>query len=431
MTDPGPRPGQRVDLLVLGAIALAGTALLLLWRGHPAPLDRLWAEDGTAFLGVAVQGAFLRDLLLPSAGYAHVAARLAAEVVATFPPRSWAVLSATISAGVRVAVAVLTWFAVREHIPGRLWRYGLVVAVIVLPVGGLETLDNLANLHWFLVYAGVLSALWAPTTRGGQMVRCGTMALAILSDPLAMVLVPLVLLRAVQRRRVEEYVATAVVAVACAIQLSVVLVSSRVSFPGTSPAGYARGYVARVMFGSLSGVDLAAAVYPVSAVVVIVVIVGLALVLRGILVRGPQRLLTAVCAGISVALWVAMLRYVPLASLPDAVPGERLVVDLNSRYTLVCGLFYVTAVIAGMSAPVAAGVRRTIVRSASVALAAWFAVGVVTAVGDDYESSVPGWASAVGAAHQLCAADGFGVVEIPIEPDGWVMPVPCSRLTGG
>jgi hypothetical protein len=38
----------------------------------------------------------------------------------------------------------------------------LASAVVLLPVGGLEVLDNIANLHWFFTFA----AFWALLRRG-------------------------------------------------------------------------------------------------------------------------------------------------------------------------------------------------------------------------------------------------------------------------
>lgn len=420
---------HRVALLVL---ATAGLAALVLWRSTPSPMRRVWAEDGPIFLQAAILDSPWHNVLSPYAGYAHVVPRLVAEVVVALPPTSWAAAIALASAAIRVALVVVAWYATREHIPSAGWRYVLAIAALIMPVAQLETLDNLANLHWFLDWAAVLCAMWSPPTRRGAVVRCAVMALAVLCDPLAAaVVLPILVVRALRRRTTAELIALGVGLLASAIQFIVVLGAraQRAAHGDLTPLEMGRSYIGRVVFGAFSGSDLASAVYPVTVGFAAVTCLVLALTARGIVFRGPQRSLAAVCTATSVVLYVAVtFGLSDRAAALGMVPGAELVVGAMPRYTVVAALLLLTAVVSGAS--VVARDRRAAIAwwVCGGLLGAWYVVGVVTAVGDFELTSAPPWPVAVEAARVACVQGALGEISVPVEPAQWPVMVPCSML---
>jgi hypothetical protein len=147
--------------------------------------DRLWAEDGTVFLG---QGRQLRALMEPYGGYLHLVPRVLGAIGAWAPPRFWALFAvgaATVTLGV-LAGLVFAWAA---SVTGSRGAAGLVaLGMALVPALRFEVLGSIANLQWFLLCL----ALWAlliPPTRAPIASAGATLATA-LSTPLAVVLLP-------------------------------------------------------------------------------------------------------------------------------------------------------------------------------------------------------------------------------------------------
>lgn len=138
---------------------------------------------------------FVSTVFEPYAGYLHTLPRLCAELVSVLPVE-WAAAGLAISAAwLRAAVALIVFAAsggVLRSLPVRL---ALAALVIVLPAGNTETLNNVANVRWFLLYGVFWALLWRPPSRWQRVLAAVFVALSAASTPLAFFLAPIALLR--------------------------------------------------------------------------------------------------------------------------------------------------------------------------------------------------------------------------------------------
>ncbi|HEV8561758.1 MAG TPA: hypothetical protein VGR06_36010 [Actinophytocola sp.] len=158
-------------------------------------LNHVWAEDGARFLVDALREPLAANLVAPYGGYLHTVPRLVAELVSVLP-LSWAAVAIAIAVALlRTGVALLVFAASGGYLRAVPVRIGLAALVIVLPAGNSETLGNLANLHWFLLYGAFWAVLWRPASLGLNVLAAAVVLLAGLSSPLVFLLAPLALLR--------------------------------------------------------------------------------------------------------------------------------------------------------------------------------------------------------------------------------------------
>lgn len=194
---PPDRPGSdRPRLAWLTARRAAPLWLLLgtllqLVRGPGVPA---WAvvfgEDGGIFLTEALASPGWGSLLTPYQGYVQLAPRLLAEGTAMLS-LSAAAVSLSLSAALAVCLlSLFIYHASGALLRGRWARLAVAVVPVLLPAGA-EINASITNLHWYLDYA----CFWALASalRRPRMVAAAApvAALAVLSDPLAGLFLPL------------------------------------------------------------------------------------------------------------------------------------------------------------------------------------------------------------------------------------------------
>ncbi len=170
-------------------------AVVTLLRVGGGATATLYAEDGDVFLADALAKGPVEALLTPYNGYLHVVPRLLAEVVALAPVSQAATVAAVLSALVVGGLAALAARVVEATTASRWAAPAVAVLVVGLPLAQEEVLANLANLHWYLLFAAALCLVWVPPTRAWRATGTAVVALAVLSDPLALGLVPLAAVR--------------------------------------------------------------------------------------------------------------------------------------------------------------------------------------------------------------------------------------------
>lgn len=152
------RPRYWLLALVVGVAAAVVT-----WFRVPAySRNIMYAEDGM-FVQDWYDGSAPLGVFQPYAGYQHLLPRLLAWVVRTFTPiDAWALgttAAACVGLGLVAGLACLaSSYALRD--PLQVMAVGLVPALV--PIGGIEGLGNLANLHWYLLYLGFWVVLAQP-----------------------------------------------------------------------------------------------------------------------------------------------------------------------------------------------------------------------------------------------------------------------------
>ncbi len=156
-----PYARRWVAIVAYAVMFVAGTAIAL-FRVDPGTWNLLWAEDGKEFLQDAYDHPFVENLFRPYAGYMHLVPRLIAEPISVIVPADWAAIAFTVAASAVWSAAALAVFDfARGHVRHVAIRAGLWALILLFPVGGLEVAGNIANAHWFLIFA----AFWALAAR--------------------------------------------------------------------------------------------------------------------------------------------------------------------------------------------------------------------------------------------------------------------------
>ncbi|WP_112269664.1 hypothetical protein [Lentzea terrae] len=428
--------GKRTALGYLAAFVAAVGFLLLIPAGR-SHLDHVWAEDGALFLLESITKPFAATVFDPYAGYLHTLPRLVAELVSLLP-LEWAAAGFAIAAACLRAVVALIVFAASGGVLRSLpVRFALAAVVIVLPAGNTETINNMANLHWFLLYGVFWALLWRPAARWQNVAGAVFVALAAASTPMVVFLAPIALLRLVLPGRmitIGFFLGSA--AQACAVLLSEGRAYSK---EAVDPLQLVLAAAFRGPLVALTGSEGVAKFFPrfgfwpaLAAVLVFLVPIVFALVWGS-----PAHRFVAVSA-------VTLHGLVLGASLVANWMGGLEVhyvwaVMFGQRYSIAPCLFLFAALAVGLDT-----VRRprwargtvlttrvlvTLSVLASIYLHTTAPAGRVhgTALGGRLDG--PAWAPGVAKARESCAR-GESVGRIAQEPvtEGWEMGLPCAFL---
>ncbi|MGZ3148251.1 hypothetical protein ACVDFE_40990 [Lentzea chajnantorensis] len=418
-------PEPEGDRAVTGYVAgfLASVAFLLLVPAGWARLDHLWAEDGARFAVDALRSPALQNLADPYGGYLHVLPRLVAELVALLPLPWTAAGFAVAAAVLRAVVALVTFAASGAYLRSTALRFVLAALVVVVPAGNSETLNNMANLHWFLLYGVFWALLWRTAPRVPVAVF---VVLATLSSPLVLLLVPIALVRLFLPRREVPVVFLA----GALVQGAVVLFAERTPY-SHDPVDTVQVLLAallRVPVVALTGSERLGLFYPAHGnLVVLGALLVTGLPVLAALWWGDRagRMLAAVATCCSVLLIGLSLVLNWSAALQVQQPG---VVLAGQRYSVAPVLFLFTAVAVGLDAAPPAAWQRFAVRAGQWVLGILL---VSSLIGHLQEPGtvlrgVP-WDASVEQGRAQCAANA-PEARLEHEPAGWFFVLPCDRL---
>ncbi len=228
---PGPawRAAARASLSMIALVA--GVVLLVLRPAGPSPLTTIYAEDLTVYLNQALSSPW--PIFASYNGYLQLLPRLIGQLAVLVPLPEAALVFALSGAVTASAVALFVFHASAGHIHSARLRVLLAAAVLLLPVAPLEIVDSGVNTPWYLLFALLWAALWRPRTRTGRATAAFIGFIAMASNPLALALAPLLVVRVAALRRVREHAVTAGWAAGLAVQVPVIAAAhySRVSTP--------------------------------------------------------------------------------------------------------------------------------------------------------------------------------------------------------
>ncbi|MFT7836151.1 hypothetical protein Q5530_08350 [Saccharothrix sp. BKS2] len=405
---------------------LGAVGFQLLMPAGWSRLQRVWAEDGARFLLDGITQPFATNLVSPYGGYLHTIPRLAAELVSVLP-LEWAATGFAVLAAVpRALVALVVFAASAGHLRSLPVRFAHAALVVVLPVGNSEPLDNVTNLHWFLLYGVFWALLWRREPRVPVAVVV-FVVLATLSSPLVVLLIPVALLRLALRRDLALPVAFLG---AAAVQAVVMVFAERnpYSRDPVDPVQVVLAALLRVPVAAFTGSEQVERYYPAlgNAPVLVTLVLVCLPVLAGLRWGGrPGRLLVALGLGYSVLVIVVTLTTNWGQELQVQQPG---VVLAAQRYSIAPCLFLFAAVAVGLDAVPRETWARLAVKTGQVVFALvvfWSVVQHVHARGGVLEG-LP-WGDSVARAREQCAAGG-PVGRFEHQPDGWFFHVPCAYL---
>jgi hypothetical protein len=440
-SSPAPRLSwSRRTLAITAGAVLLGTIVEISRQTGTSPLDSLWAEDGAVFLQHGLNSSLLAAALMPYGGYAQLAPRLLAAFAAALPLPFAAVVLSGGAALVVSGLALFVYHASAGLIRSTATRVLLAAAVILVPIAPFELTNNAESLHYYLLYGAFWALVWLPNRWPGAAAASAIVAMAALSDPLAILLVPLGFARiyAVSdwRQRLPAIAGT----VAIGIQAAIVLANrdqiargvplafgSDVPRPG--PAEVAVLYPLRVvivpLLGPLTANTLWRDIGWAAAGIGAIMVAGLLVYV----IRRPdlQTRWFIVFLVVESAAFFALSVYLRWDQYMFPIGGD-LHLDFGSRYTLVPILLLCVAMALALDHP-HAGSSDWAYRAfrAVAATALVFAFGANFAM-DNLRSQGPSWAAALATARERCSAPSPVAVEVRIAPPGWSMVVPCGRL---
>jgi hypothetical protein len=439
--------------VALASLWIVAAVWLQLARSSGRPVWRpFWAEDGRYIYEQALNHPLSTNLFRPIAGYLQVVPRLLAEVAVAFPLADGAVAVAVLAALTSALLSVYIYYASRRVL--HLWqRAAIAVLVVVHPAASTEINATLNNLHWFFIFAAFWACWTCRTSRSGVVLDAVVVALAILSDPLALLLLPLAVVRGWRSER-QAWAPAGVMAVCGMLQYWLAISSAGPQQYGPRdlhdlPAVYAL----RVLASSVAGdQELRKLWRPGSnwsvffISVTLVVLVAAAVWYAGHLQAYGQMWLLVALMGYSVAfLWAPLIirgggRY--FVQFPLSL--------IASRYTIVPLWLLWTAMI------VAAGLPFQTRAPARFALPALLGVMLLAQLPANYAArgarvSGPSWRTSVAAARLACAKGPLHrrqtypglttpqqpillpgrIVAIPVAPYGdlfWAVDLSCDQV---
>jgi hypothetical protein len=213
-------PGLSVRALILYptiAVLGAGVQLLRMWDSRP--LDSIWSEDGGIWLSDALNRGFLHNFTTSYNGYLQGLSRLVAEPVSWLPVDWYAPAMAIIGALIVSGCALFVWRASAPHIRNPYLRASLTVLVLLLPVVGTESVANVTNSIWSLLFACFFALLWRPQNLATAVGAAILVLVAALTNIAVVFFLPLWLMRLVAARDRRDLVIVAAFAIGLAIQL--------------------------------------------------------------------------------------------------------------------------------------------------------------------------------------------------------------------
>ena len=399
-----PSGPARVTARTVGvslAAVVAGAAVVLGRQQGPGATDTVWAEDGSVFLAQARDLGLGGSLFEPFAGYLHLVPRLAAAAVSALPLRAADTGFAVIAAGVAAACAVFVFRASSAHVRSLWGRVACAAPLVVSPLAGTEILANIANLHWYLLYAAFWAVVWKPPSRWEAAVSASVVAAAVLSDPFALVLAPLVALRVVAA--VVAFGASAVVQLVGVVGATGQRQLGEEAEVALLPFRYVVDVFGRGLAGDrfVGESGLSARGVAVAAVVVAGVAV-VAWVRRRVV--GERAALLAALGGVSVAYFVA-----PVALSGISAP----------RYAFAPALLATAALVVVLDG---AALDRTTAAALAVVAACW----VVGLPSHNDRDEGPAWDEALAASAAACAPGER--VDVPVLPRGMSAALACDDV---
>jgi hypothetical protein len=374
---------------------------------------------------------FIHTLTIPYNGYLELAPRLLVELTRLAPVADAAAVMATSGAFLLALVCCYVFHASRGVLPPVWSRLLLVAVVIMLPLATGEILNNVVNIGWWLFFAAFWALITRPRTTADAVLACLVCVLAIGTEPLVALLLPLVLVRVLVMRvdlRQEAPVIGIVIGL-CYQGIGLLRTSgSSSTFAMLNAHGVVRAMGIRVGWGWLSGNDLSnhllssshAALWQASGYLVLAGVVALAVLLR------DRATLFFVCVALGFAIITFAIPVTVRGVGPNLLGGPLYV---GSRYSATPVLLVWSAVLAEA---VCASERnpRQVIRYAPVlaCLVLLVPVWVLDFRGANLRTNGPRWDAQITSATADCKSRPKGNAVLQISPPGWQVVLPCADV---
>lgn len=439
-----PRPLKVATVLEALSVFVVCGVIAFPRGGTEALHGVMWAEDGSVFLQGAYVGHGWHALLAPYQGYALVLPRLIASLVSYFPMGWHGFLVNAAAVAVQAAVAVFAFHVVRSHTRGWIAAVVVVAGVAAVPVGP-ETVDNVSNLQWFLLFAACIASLWEPRTAIGRAAAITVVCAAVTTSPFGLLAVLVTAVAWYVARRTDLVVLLLTGLAALAVQVIVMIGAPPREIPVTpqwNPFAILDEYVRRVPGDGVLGLGRYSQTATSSALlpgVVVVVVVALLAAWVARTEGWAELVLPAVTLALSGVTFAAP---VALSDITGAVPpviGGRYSVAPALLFYFALGLLVERVLLTRATPfPDASGRRsdRGAVgpRIVAIGLMGALVYGLVSSWSDPrlLRRDTPSWSSEIARGRAVCHEhSNRRHARLRISPVGWQVVVACSRLTAG
>ncbi len=373
-------------LLAVVGLVTAGVQLLrLLVTGDI--FSKVWAEDGKILLGDARAHGF-SSLFYTYSGYASELPRGIALIGSWLPLDSYSAYCVVTSALVSALLAAFIFDRALRQIRSKGWAAVAAVVIGLGPALRVESLGNIINLQWLLVYAAFWAVLGqgSEDSRSRQFLTVIVVFVAGISTPLTLLVFPALFVRAGWWRQHRSSVLA--ICAAMAIQAGLIEFGSR------DVVGVARHPGLNILLLKQSLLGLAGYLpIPNYVTASISVLIGAGIAYVWYRLRSQRDVVAALVAG--------LLLFVVTAGITG---------DVGYRYAATADLFAVAAL--ALAAP-----------HLSVPLKRFVALGMVSVAligfpATAYRLSGPSWPAGVASYSRGCAR-GLQEIKVPVSPAGW------------
>ena len=257
-----PAGRARTGVTEVVGLLVVGTVVAFFRLGSASVHGTLWGEDGHVFLQDAYSKGSLHAVFVPYAGYLLLLPRMIAAVVVHLPLAWQGVAMSLGAAAVQSWVGTVSYVALSDHVRARWARLVVFAGCVAVPVGP-EVIDSVANLQWFMLFAGCIVLFWSPSSRAGTVALHATLFAAITMSPFGLLPFGMAIIRWWLRRREAGGRASALVAITATAgfvvqTLGMVLAPPRsrdqAIHPALRPHALADGYLNRILGDGIFGV---------------------------------------------------------------------------------------------------------------------------------------------------------------------------------
>lgn len=385
--------------------------------------SNLYAEDGHEFIQAWLDHPSPFLIVTPYEGYLHVIPRIASGLISMLPPALWPLGCVILASGCLAAVATLVWASLLHSdlpITSRLLLMGIPLCS---PIGSVEPIGNLANIHWFLGYLIIFAVLVKPDNRNQEISWGFVVLFCCLTEVQCALALPIIMYRILKRNKAFLLIAVGWT-LGMVAQLLSSLLASRPKPRGGFPQWPAilRGYLVNVVAGSIDSRQAGSGAFIRShglAVIAIGFLLYVALCL--IMTLRFQRALLWQVIGLqllSILAWV-----LAFGANNDAFEftQEKPVFlrwgTVASMYLLASGAISLGALLKATKRPRALGVATIVVLAAL-----W-----IPSFRSQQIASAPSWESQISQSSETCQSTDTSMT-ILTEPYRWSITVPCRRL---
>jgi hypothetical protein len=327
--------------------------------------------------------------------------------------------------------AIITWLAVTTYGSARTWlpnliaRATLALALVLLPVHREETIGTVANLHFVMLFVGLVVLISEPLSKLERINGWVVLVVLGLSTPIALALVPFAAWRVARQRpwRLDGLTIAWFAGVLVQFSAIVLVRPQRPPSEGTPGSSIAARYVTDVVAENFFPIDRAARVVGLLIGLALLVTVALAVVASWRR-RDIDRVLVLIAVPV-----VGFGTYV----VSTAGYGARFRYALFPALCLLwVGLFAVETLTTVRRKPNWATDTVLFGAIATVMLIAWLPQWSAS----PYQRSGDSWARGLDAAATRCANTVTDEVEIIISPTelppgrSWSVRVNCNELSG-